>query len=233
MSNLAICFFGQVKNYDNIIYTGYKDNIEDILKKNFLNIDYYIVTYNNIWFTNPRNKEDGPINYTSIFDYFTFHKSVILDINDPDIEHIDEFSKLLVDKYGGCWQEHSYLSTKFAIRQIYTLNKLSAILDNTNYDKYIFLRPDALFRNQIHMKYIENDIDMLTPSFGQAGGFNDRFAILSYNGMKTYTSRYDNILSKPIKYHSENFLKKISVEANISYDFIDNFTFDLIRLKIK
>lgn len=229
---IAICFFGQVKNYDQTIFDAYENNIERILFANDCSIDRYLVTYNNTWFSNPRNNEDGPIDYLSILEYLSFTQYHIIDINAQMIKDLDSFSLSLVEKYGGSWQEHSELSTVFAVRQLYSLKIMYELLSNHIYDRYIFLRPDALFINSIDIRYItDNSYDILTPAFDQYCGFNDRFAITSRSGMIEYANRYTKLIQQPLKYHSENFLKKTIVESETKHNTIDNFVFKLIRTK--
>jgi hypothetical protein len=227
--NIAICFFGQVKNYNEILYVNYINNIEKQLVNHNINFNKYLITYNNTHFINPRNNENNRIDYLSIFNFHNFFQYKIIDIQTEIIEKIDTFAESLVESYGGCWGEHSILSTKYAIRQLYLLEEFQNLLIGTKYDKYIFTRPDLFFKNELKIDYLLKNIDITTTFFDNGNTLNDKFAILSYDGMICYTNRYKMITEKPKRYHSENFLKQSVDKCDVSFTIIDDFLFDTIR----
>lgn len=225
-SKIAVCFFGQVKNYTDKIYSNYLDNIFSSISS--YGIDYYLVTYNNKSIFNPKNKENDKIDYTSIFRYIDFAKSLILSIDSPQTESIDRFSDYLVKTYGGSWGDNSNISTRNGIRQIYALKNLYNIID-TDYQKYILLRPDLFYIETLDAKLLESSSDIIVPLFDSYGGYNDRFAITNNIGLKVYCSRYDNLCKNPLKYHSENYLKKICDNYEIVVEKNNNLNFKRIR----
>lgn len=226
VNKIAICFFGQVKNYTSNLYENFVQNITSQIVN--YELDYYIVTYNNNYMFNPINGENHSIDYNSIFQYINFNSSLILDINSDEIKFVDNFSEYLVEKFGGCWGDNSQLSTKYAVRQLYGLKKLYTIISNKYY-RYILLRPDIWYTSKLHNILINNNEDLVIPLFDSWGGYNDRFAIANNFGLKIYCNRYDSLIEKPVKYHSENYLKTICNYNNIKIKQLDNFYFKRVR----
>jgi len=227
--NIAICFFGQVKNFSVDLYNNYISNIYD--KVQVFSHDYFLITWNNKHIDNPRNRENIDIDYTSILPFFNFVKTNILDIDSDCTKTIDAYSDLLVSKYGGSWGENSILSTRFGLRQPYSLQIMKQEFEQypIKYDKYILLRPDLWFNSPLPTDCLNKNYDLCIPDFDSYGGYNDRFAVTSYNGMLAYCNRYRAMLSESKKYHSENFLKEYTDKQNINIKKIDNFTFQRVR----
>ncbi len=75
MSRIAICFFGQVKNFDQQLYDSFSTNISNVLVNN--DIDYFLVTYNNTHYLNLYHGENHTIDYTSINSFFHFKQKII------------------------------------------------------------------------------------------------------------------------------------------------------------
>lgn len=229
---LAICFFGHVKNFNDLLYESFIKNIVKPINHN--SIDYFLVTYNNKYYFNPSNNENHLIDYKSIFKYFKFNQKIILDINAQYTKNIDNFTNKLIDRYGCSkyWGDYDNAKrlTIYAIRQIYGLYKLyDQVLYNTSYDKYIFCRPDCIFHNKIHQSLIDIPNSICIPNFACWHGYNDRFAITDYNGMIVYCNRYKNLVEKPTIYHAENYLKYTLLQKKINTAIFDGFQFQLLR----
>lgn len=225
---IAVCFFGQVKNYTSEMFNSFNLNIINQILSISNKLDYYIITFNNKRIFNPRNKEDHEINYMSIFDYFKFKSYEILDVESEEIKKVDELSKKMIEQFGCVWKSEQGISTTFGIRQLYCLEKIHLLIDK-DYDKYIFVRPDVLFVNRMPIGFVDSEFDITVPSFHSAGGYNDRMAALNNVGIKVYCSRYQEIQKRIEKYHSEYFLKKICDKNNIKVKKIDNFNFKRVR----
>lgn len=227
--HIAICFFGQVKNFTKVLHHIFNNAIITPLNK--YNIDYFLVTYNNIEYYNPSHEENHTIDYESINKFFKFKQKIILDINSSDIHEIDNFVLHTLHKigYDPIWETNAILTTSYAIRQIYGLHKLYELIKDTRYNKYIFCRPDCFFENRLDPTIITNHNNICIPNFNHWSGYNDRFAIVDKIGLQTYCSRYNCFRKNPVVYHSEKYLKTIITESNNSIYLFDQFKFKLLR----
>lgn len=226
--NISLCFFGQVKNYTQEIFNSFELNIIKEIKKFSKKIDYYIVTFNNNHIFNPRNKEDHPIDHTSILQYFEFRAKKIIDVSSEELKKVDRISGEIVEKFGCSWRSFKGISTTFAIRQLYGLQELFSLTEK-GYDKYILVRPDVLFLNPMPLDFMSLEYDMVVPSFDSCGGYNDRMAALNEVGLEAYCSRLSKIKEIMCPYHSENFLKKMCILKNINVKSVKNFKFKRVR----
>lgn len=227
MVKTAICFFGQVKNYNDAIYASYLEHVEKNIKSPF---DYYLVTYNNTHIKNPKNGEDHSIDYNSINRYFTFDNCSVVETQ--SVKNIDYFASSLVEQYGSGWdgdsKEGSIISTIFAIRQLYGLKILYNMVKN-KYDYYLLIRPDAFFTRSLTFPDNLNHWDVVVPKFDSWWGYNDRMAMCNEKGLEAYCSRFDHIMNCPQRYHSEKYLKYILDKHGVNVFQTDSVLFDLVR----
>jgi len=222
MDEISFCFYGQVKNYSSDILDSFKKNIFnpicDFFKPN--KIFKYLVTFNNEYIYNPRNNEDCPIDCLSILNYIKFDDYKIIDIKSDEVKKIDEISTENVNRFGGAWGTNSLYSTKYAIRQLYSLNLIKNYKNKIN----VMIRPDLKFLNKINLENINlGNYDIIVPSFGTTKTYcNDRFAIcLNSKGFEVYCGRFEKFLLSEGVYNSEYFLMKQFKEDNINFYKID------------
>jgi hypothetical protein len=86
------------------------------------------------------------------------------------------------------------LSQLYSLRQVWRL----AALTQDKYDVYIFLRPDLEYLDRIEPatlfgQILSDGADLITPSWHQWGGLNDRFAFCSSRGAEAYALRLDQV----------------------------------------
>lgn len=229
----AICFFGQVKNYNDILYNSYQQYIYDPIYS-LTDIDYFLVTFNNTTYYRPSTQENHSIDIDSINDFFNFRDSIILDICADYTIEIDNFVAHTLSQFGYCdsWGLETQLLTRNSIRQLYGLNQLYQKISNLKYDRYILCRPDALFEQRLDatlLSSINSVYNILIPNFNHWYGYNDRFAIVDSVGLATYCSRYQKIVNNPQSYHSESYLKQTIHQSGNSLYLFDNFRFRLLR----
>ncbi|WP_341632023.1 hypothetical protein [Sphingomonas agri] len=84
------------------------------------------------------------------------------------------------------------LSQLYSLKQVWRLGELTS----DEYDIYIFLRPDLEYLDPLEAKVVFGQIldggtDLVTPSWHQWGGLNDRFAFCSRKGAEAYALRLD------------------------------------------
>lgn len=230
MSRIAICFFGQVKNFDQQLYDSFSTNISNVLVNN--DIDYFLVTYNNTHYLNIYHNENHRIDYTSINSFFPFKEKIIVDVESDITKNIDSFVLNILSSFGYAdWgsYENSQQCTIRAVRQLYGLYALYQCIHGFSYDKYILVRPDCIYDSSIDEKIIFNTHNFCIPNFSHWGGYNDRFAIVDHKGLEVYCNRYIKLINSPEKYHSERYLKKCIDESKLSCDRFNNFRFRLLR----
>lgn len=226
---IAICFFGQVKNFNDRLYNSFIQNISNSL--NVYEIDYFLATYNNKKYINSATGENHDIDYLSICNYFLFKEKIILDIYADYTINIDNFVNEGLKNYGYAeiWGDNAQESTIRSIRQLYCLHILHNQLINTNYDKYILCRPDCIFDKPLEVTILKNFSNICIPNFNHWFGYNDRFAVVDKIGLTTYCSRYTKLIIYPQKYHSETYLKYTIDESKNTIHLFDNFKFRLLR----
>lgn len=225
--NIAVCFFGQVKNFDDKLYESFQKVIRPTQSNK---VCYYIVTYNNKIYTNTSSGENHQIDYRSIFKYFTFRNEIILDAHSHQILQVDNFVRNELKKYGYAkiWGENAQELTINAVRQIYGLNELYRTI-NKNYDKYLLCRPDCVFENDLDENLMQKKCNICIPNFNHWFGYNDRFAIVDKIGLETYCGRFDLLKKNPQNYHSEMYLKQTIHNSKNTIYLFDNFRFRLLR----
>jgi hypothetical protein len=234
MTKIAICFFGQVKNYNNILYESFICHVLESLSTKSTQFDYFLVTYKNTHYINPKHNEDHSIDYTSIFKYFKWVDKILIDPFSENIVELDHYSQFLVATYGTRWHKSfdAILATKYSIRQLYGLHLLYNILKN-KYDQYIFLRADAQFNSKLYKDW-DDAVDISIPNFASYTGYNDRFAvILNENALRSYCSRYIELKNYPQQYQSENYLKQILNKNNLNIYLTNSIKFNLLRANNK
>lgn len=226
---IAVCFFGQVKNFDDKTYQSYINNIYQTIKSN--TVDYFVATYNNTIYKNSSTKENHSINHLSIDLYFDFNDKIILDVSSTYVKLLDDFSVKILSKFGYTkhWGSNSKESTIRSIRQLYCLNKIYNKFKDSDYDKYILCRPDCIFESPLEVSVLNNSYNINIPNFNHWYGYNDRFALLDKHGLYVYCSRFSEISANPQQYHSESYLKFIIDKSSSTVKLFDNFKFRLIR----
>lgn len=223
MDEVCFCFYGQVKNYSEDILEHFNKNVFnpicDFFQPN--KVFKYLVTFNNKEIYNPRNNENSKINYLSIFDYISFDEYRIIDVESEDIKKLDQVSIELVKRFGGSWGLDSLYSTKYAARQLYSLNLLKKFKSKKI---NVMIRPDLKFIKKISIKNVNiKNYDLLIPSFLTNRHYcNDRFAIcLNNKSFESYCGRLENFLLLEQTYNSEAFLMKQLKKDNINFAKID------------
>lgn len=189
----CICFFGVISRSLTYTIDSINKNIFDVLKNN--NIEYDVYVHNNIVNNMGNLKLNHPdyklLNPTKYIE----DKQELIDIK------IQKYLFNVCDKY------------KNSIRQIYSAKYVTELWENdTEYDLYLYLRPDLLYTNELDISHILENINkenlLFTPHWHKWGGLNDRIFIGKKDVMSKIGKRID-LIPKILKtkYHSEQFLK--------------------------
>lgn len=86
------------------------------------------------------------------------------------------------------------LSQLYSLKQLWMLAQLTP----DKHDIFIFLRPDLEYLDRIEPQknlgsILSGEADLITPSWQQWGGLNDRFAFCSQKGAEVYANRIDAV----------------------------------------
>ena len=214
---VCICFFGLTRSLRYTIDSINK-NIFKILEDNNIKYDIYLHTYNLEVLTNKRSNEFNCMLDTEEYKLLNA-KEFIIDSQDEFDKNFDYNS---VKKFGDYWGDN-FSSLKNLIRQLNSLKKVFSLIENKNneYDSFIFIRPDLKIISKIDIGNIletKNENVIATCNFSKWRGLNDRVAIGSYNSIKKYANRIDNIyeyMNENGKLHAEKLLKFVMEKFKI------------------
>lgn len=191
---VAFLYFGMPRSL-NMVYQTHFENIFNIFKNNNINYDIFIHTWktdkNRVW-----NKDiSAPINYED-YNLLTpnYYK---IDNQDEFLESIDfsdYFYKDIYDSKGdskdGEWIPELIRNHLCALESQRRVTEMM-YESNNNYDYVIYIRPDYTINNPFDVKIfnIIGDKTIVIPKDDSNEGYNDRFAIMSYDMAKFYGYR--------------------------------------------
>jgi hypothetical protein len=225
---IAICFFGQVKQYEHVAVSVQR-HVFDVLTANGYSYDIYAHTYNQTTTTNPRNREHNlSINATSLQTILRLPATAMLYDRPEDADRLFNLSELL--RNGDPWPENPQTSLRNLGRQLHSLRRVTGLWQRTavddddvarggghgvrRYDLVLYLRPDVRFLTDLDLpllapRLLANALLLATPHWGRWGGFNDRLAFGAPAAAAVYGLRGGELQahvaggSKP---HAERFL---------------------------
>jgi hypothetical protein len=213
---VAVCFFGQVKNYDRVASSIHEHILRVLKAKNF-EIEFYAHTFNETSFTNPRNRERNllidPYSLQKYFAANVGHNITIVYDHVSAADQTVDLNQLL--KYGDPWPDNPRISVRNLGRQLYSLKRLTQLwAPNQHRYKYcLYIRPDLVFSIDLDLNRtlpLLSNSTISTPFFGHAGGLNDRLAVGTPAVMQVYGSRGDLLLDYVLRLkrqpHAETFL---------------------------
>jgi hypothetical protein len=115
--------------------------------------------------------------------------------------------------------------------QLYSLNQLWRLVELTknDFDFYIFVRPDMEYLDGLDVdslcgQIINQNKDLITPSWGKWGGLNDRFAFCSRKGAEVYARRLacvERFCAERGYLHAEELLKSAAEWGNLQVGYTD------------
>jgi hypothetical protein len=205
----CICFFGVISMSLQYTIDSINKNILDVLTKN--NIEYDVYMHNNI-VNNIGKIQINNTNYKLLKpNKYIEEDQILIDTK------IQKYLHNVCDKYVN------------AIRAIYSVKCVTELWENdTEYDLYLYLRPDLLYTNEIDISHILENINkenvLFTPNWHKWGGLNDRIYFGKKDVMTKIGKRIDLIPTiLKTKYHSEQFLKIA----------VDHYAIDTIDISLR
>ena len=216
----CICFFGVIPRSIKFTIESIKKNIFDVLTDSNISFDTYV---HNMKVDTFLSKRAGDHNVTVDNNLCKLLPATeFSEINQIDFDNNYDWKK--ISKYG--YTEGDINTLQNAIRQLYSVKQVTKLWDNkknTNYDYYIYLRPDLLYINKIDIHTILQNINkknvLLTPHWHKSGGINDRIYMGNKNVIKIFGNRFDEAYNMTEKYksvyHAEKHMKYIAEKYNI------------------
>jgi hypothetical protein len=234
---IAICYWGLTRS-TNKVYPSHYEYLFHVLENNNIKYDVYIHT----WHLNSKQRVwqteiDVPVDYNEykllnpsyyqIDDQDTFTNA--LDFNNYFYQPVWNAKG---DTLDGEWLPKLVLNHLCALESQKRVTHM--VIENQEpYDLIMYIRPDALLLTPFPVASLQNlkDGDILIPNFDHCEGYNDRFAVLTYNTAPIYAKRIDGIIDfrrTQGRIVSEKYVKYICDINFLKVIFID-FTFKLIR----
>ena len=193
---VAVCFFGQVKNYKHVA-DSVQRHVFDVLDKTGLAYDVFAHTFNQSDFTNPRNREQHlPIDPASLQDNLAIPPTAMLYDNLAAADSAYNLTALLAR--GDPWPDNPRLSLRYYARQLHSLHRVTSLWEAraARYSWVLYLRPDLRFlsdldlpRLRAFLHHAPDQAAIATPGFAKWGGLNDRLAFGPPSAMLAYGRR--------------------------------------------
>ena len=197
---VAICFFGQVKNYKHVAGSVQR-HVFAVLDAAGLTYDIYAHTFNQSTFTNARNLEQSvPIDPSSLQSALSLPPSAVLYDDPAAADRRANLTALL--RHGDPWPENPVVSLRNYARQLHSLRRVTSLWAPraARYSWVLYLRPDLRFLSHIDLPALRAALReagagaggaIAAPGFARWGGLNDRLAFGTPGAMAAYGRRGD------------------------------------------
>jgi hypothetical protein len=213
---IALCFFGITRSLK-YTHDSIDKNILSVLKRNSIDFDIFLHTYNVCEYVNKRAGEKS--------DNMDNEEYALLRPRYLQIDNQDEIKSLIgVEKYRSHpdpWNTGYNSVDNFILAQ-YSKLQIVNMIDRSNncYDYVIYIRPDMLYINEFQLGFLDKVTDgsICIPNFHlYKNNFNDRFAITNMKTYKIYGNVFTELLdmSKKKSLHSETIIGDVLQNNNI------------------
>ena len=214
--HIAICFFGQVKNFSAVL-PSLEEFVFAPLRAQGLTYECFAHTYNIEQITNSRNGEfNAPTHPDSIIQLRRSCAPAPVTLKFTAPEEVDQRHSL--SEYflpGHPWNASNMTQISF-IRQLASLKFVTQMRQRhgADFEYALYLRPDTRFFTPLHVNTSMSETDVVTPDFHEWGGRNDRMAYGRIQAMDIYGMRFDYIpmfwrLHPTLHLLAENYLATV------------------------
>lgn len=232
MVKVCVGFYGLTRSLK-YTFPNLQKTIFQPLKNAGIEYDVALHTYNMKKLTNLRSKEFNV--KLDQNEYKLLKPKWVCITNQARFDRKYRSNLKRINAKGNPWKkDDNGQSLKNLTRQLNSLHILSNIIPtNEEYDLFIFIRPDQIFKNPLNIIEILNLTKpgtIITPNWGHYGGVNDRLAIGEPNVIRAWARRI-NLVDEYIinhKLHSESF-NKFTIEK---YEW-DHVTLRIICYRIR
>ena len=215
----CIIYWGLIRGFKyDWVYESHKKHIYDMLKKNNINFDIYIVT-NNVDYDDNNIKKLENVKLIEILDINQIKNSNLYHLLKNNFNFHSHFVE----------ESKDYLSVC-----LYNRKNIMKHIPN-NYDFYISLDIQHEIENFDFLPYLKDDI-ALTSSFGSQLGMNPRVLISNYNNINIYNNLSDYAIQGHYHHNPECMILEWLKLNNINLKMIPEIIIHRIRscgLKLK
>lgn len=236
---VAVCYWGLTRS-TKLVYPSHFEKLFRVLEENNIEYDVFMHTWQTqskqrVW----QQELDIPIDYEE----YKLLNPKYFQRDDQDqfssqIRPQDYFTKK-------AYKNEVWGNPNIMLNYICALESQKRVTDmviesKNPYDWVIYVRPDAELLDDLPINQIRNlrDRDILIPDFDHWTGYNDRFAVLTFNTAPLYGKRIHGLLNFKNMMHfhnhsyqfitSERYVKYICEIHHLNVIFV-NFRFNLIR----
>lgn len=238
---IAVCYWGLTRSTKKV-YKSHFDNFFNLLTENDIQFDVFMHTWQlkdkqRVW----EKEIDHPVDY---------EEYKLLNPTFYKIDKQDDFTDTLeFDKYfykgnddsrknrsRGDWPPN--IAEKLILNHLCALESLKRVTEMVEssgnaYELIVYIRPDVELTDKFPVENICNmkDFDILIPNFDHWAGYNDRFAVLTYNTAPIYGKRIQELAEfrrTQGRITSERYVKYVCDVNHLNVILI-NFHFNIIR----
>jgi len=223
MKNLkvAVGFFG-ISRCGSKTFPTIQKYIFNALDEHNIDYDIFLHTYNISTINVPRNNEINIKVDPNEWKLLNPTKYII-----EDQDKIDEQYDFYNGYKSAFIHREDLKQTHYnCFRQLHSLNQLTNLCIDDDYDLYAFFRPDLLYCNQIPIDFIQKKFTnntLFIPNFHRTPAYskslNDRFAIGGKFPMSKYGRRLSDAKDKGLA--AESLVHYISRKYNLNVEFIN------------
>ena len=227
--NVAVCFFGQVKNYQHVA-DSVQRHVFDVLVSHGYSYDVYAHTYNFSIFHNPRARElPLPIYPKSLQAALGLPDSAVIYDKPEDADQWIDARELA--RNGDPWPDDPVrgLSMVYYIQQLYSLKRVTELWKAAGaagkgpYDFVVYLQPDMRFLSDLDLPQNtallrDNNGTIAIPTERKFGWLNDKLAYGSAAAMAVYGERGNHVMAYVAKGrvpHSARYLTQYLLERGV------------------
>jgi len=218
---IILCLFGVIPRSIKYTWDSIQKNIVDVLSKEYI-VDIYVFNLN----IENTLVDDKILNQKDInlipYDYFEeeYQKDIDLKIDNKCTLEDCKLKKFYSD-----------ITTRNAIRQMYSEYKVGLFLEKHNYDKTVIVGPDFYIYNKINM----NDFNSIkakkiyTSNIHDCYGYTNGFYFGKTKDMIKILSRYNNM--NKFKKNNDNY--ELVVKNSFKYNNIKRKVTNILFYKIR
>ena len=234
---IAVCYWGLTRSTKQV-YPSHFECLFSVLEENNIQYDVFMHT----WKLNGKQR----VNWIEIDTPVDYEEYQLLKPKYYKIENQDDFTNNLDFSqyfYQSVWDQSGH-SIDGEWDPLLVLNHICSlesqkrvtdmVLDSGNkYDLIMYVRPDVMFHNKLDVNLILDlqPNEMAIPNSDHHEGYNDRFAVLTYETAPVYGKRINGIIDFRREHGrivAEKYVKYICNENHLTVRFIP-LNFSLVR----
>lgn len=192
-TGISICLYGLVKNWEHV-HDAFERRVFRVLENFNFTYEIIVHSYNLTHANNPRNKESQVEIFPRSILQRLGRRVVLSKFETPD--EADNLFDIAFNKHKITMPATGFLSLKYHVRELFSVKQvISMLLSSQRFYTYSLLtRPDLIFGNDLDIfkqGMWLNSYTIVTPSFHEFGGINDRLAYGRTEAIVKLVKRFD------------------------------------------